>query len=131
MAECDWAILCDYAFQDINRKACMIGIFDKVFAPAVPSALHQSALAIKFLGQSKETVNFRVEILRPTGTQLGAIGGVVQLSESGGAEVQMNIAGLALPDYGVYAFNIYSGDSLLKTISFSVDKPPQAQATQP
>jgi hypothetical protein len=26
MAGCDWAIVCDYAFLDIGRKMCMIGV---------------------------------------------------------------------------------------------------------
>jgi hypothetical protein len=127
MAECDWAILCDYAFLDVNRKTCMIGTFDKVFASNVPTVLNRSALAIKFLGQPTESVNFRMEIVRPTGGLLGTLAGTVQLAETGTAEMQLNIAGLSLPDYGVYAFKIYEGDSLLKVISFMVEKPPQPQ----
>jgi hypothetical protein len=126
MAECEWAILCDYAFLDLNRKTCMIGVFDKIFASSVPSALHQSALAIKFSGAANETVNFKVQILRPIGSgQLASLEGNVTLVETGTAEMQFNIVGLPLPDYGAYAFNVYSGDVLLKTITFLVDRPPQ------
>lgn len=28
MAECEWAIVCDYAFLDAGGKMCLIGIFD-------------------------------------------------------------------------------------------------------
>lgn len=133
MADCEWAILCDYAFLDVNRKTCMIGAFDKIFTPNVPSVLHQSALTIKFIGESGELVNFKMEIVRPTGGQLAAFEGTVKLVDTGTAEMQINIVGLALPDYGVYAFNIYAGTALLKTITFLVDKPPQgaSQVKQP
>jgi hypothetical protein len=127
MAECDWAILCDYAFLDVNRKTCLIGAFDKVFAPSVPSVLHQAALAIKFIGGAGEMVNFRMEIIRPTGGQLAAFEGTVQLAETGTAEMQTTIGGLPLPDYGAYAFNIYGGTALLKTLTFLVEKPPQGK----
>src|SRR2546422_315249 len=109
MAECDWAILCDYAFLDFGRKMCMIGIFDRVFAATVPSSLHLAALAMRLLGQPREMVNFRVEVIRPTGGQLAAFEGSVQFGDTGTSELQFNIAGLPLPDYGIYSFNIYEG----------------------
>ncbi|HEV2114823.1 MAG TPA: hypothetical protein VGR48_02285 [Terriglobales bacterium] len=130
MVECDWAILCDYAFLDVQRKMCMIGVFDNVFAPAVPSTLHQSSLAVKLLGQPNETVSFKVEIIRPTGGSLAAFEGTVQVGERGAAEIQVNIAGLPLPDYGLYSFNVYVGTDLLKTAGFVVMRPPQTPPAQ-
>lgn len=128
MAECEWAILCDYAFLDVNRKTCMIGTFDKVFASKVPSVLHQSALSLKLIGNANENVAFKVEVARPAGGTLATFEGAVQLVDTGTAELQFNMAGLPLPDYGPYAFNIYSGDALLKTITFDVAPPPQQAA---
>ncbi len=128
MAECDWIILCDYAFLDVAGKMCLIGAFDRVFAPTVPSALHQSSIAMKLLGEPNETANFRVEIIRPTGGQLASVGGTLTIPDSGSANVQFNIAGLALPDYGLYAVNVYVGNELLKTTGFLATQPPQAAA---
>jgi hypothetical protein len=125
MAECDWAILCDYAFLDVGRKTCMVGVFDRVFSPTVPSALHQAALALKLLGNPAEQINFRVEIIRPTGGQLATFGGTVAVAENGSVEVQVRIVGMPLPDFGVYGINIYAGDALLKNIGFLVTQPPQ------
>ena len=56
MAECDWAILCDYAFQDIGRKTCLIGVFDRIFALTVPTVLVQAAIGLKLLGTPGEQV---------------------------------------------------------------------------
>jgi hypothetical protein len=109
---------------------CLIGAFDRVFAPAVPSALHQSSIAMKLLGEPNDTLNFRVEIIRPTGGQLASVGGTIKMPDAGSQNVQFNIAGLALPDYGLYAVNISVGTELLKTTGFLVTQPPQ-QAVSP
>ena len=109
----------------------MIGIFDRVFAPRVPGALHQSSLAMRILGQPNETVQFSVEIVRPNGGQLASLQGTIQVGDMGKAEVQFSIAQLSLPDYGLYSFNIYEGQELLKTAGFLVAQPPQpTQAPQ-
>lgn len=131
MAECDWLILCDYAFLDVSRKICIIGAFDRVFAPAVPTALHQSSIAMKLLGNPTENVNFRIEVSRPAGGQLATVAGNLVIPDSGSAQVQVNIAGLALPDYGPYSVNVYSGNDLLKNISFLVSPPQQPQQASP
>ena len=128
MAECEWAILCDYAFLDVHRKTCLVGVFDRVNTPRVPSVLHQSALALKLLGNPNENVAFKIEVVRPTGGALATFEGSVQLVDTGTAELQFNMAGLPLPDYGAYAFNIHSGNALLKTITFVVAPVPQQQA---
>jgi hypothetical protein len=123
MAECDWAILCDYAFQDVSRKMCLIGVFDRIFSHAVPSALHQSALAMKLVGQPEEHVAFRIQVVRPTGGQLVTFEGTVELGQTGASEVQFGIAGLPLPDFGLYSFNIFITDELAKTVGFLVTQP--------
>jgi hypothetical protein len=128
MAECDWVILCDYAFLDQGGKMCLIGAFDRVFAPSVPSALHQSSIAMKLLGEPNDTVEFRVEITRPTGGQLASVGGSLKMPDAGSQNVQFNIAGLPLPDYGLYAVNVYVGNELLKTTGFLVTQPPSQPA---
>jgi hypothetical protein len=122
MAECDWAVLCDYAFQDIGRKTCLIGIFDRIFTATVPTVLLQAALGLKLLGNPAEQVAFR---------QLATFGGNVVISESSSLEVQIRMAGLQLPDFGVYGLNIYIGEALAKTVSFLVATPPPQQPAQP
>lgn len=129
MAECDWAIMCDYAFLDVNRKMCLIGTFDRVYAASVPGGLHQVAIAMKLLGNPNETANFRLEILRPNqgGQLIGAQGSAV-LGDSGTGDVQFNIAGLPLPDYGIYYINVYVDNGPPRTVSFQVTQPPTSPA---
>lgn len=130
MAECDWAILCDYAFQDINRKMCIIGVFDRIFAANVPSAQNQAALAMKFVGSAGEQTTFKIEIVRPAGGKLLEFDGNVQLGDTGTAEFQFNIVGLPLPDFGLYNFNIFIGTELAKTVGFLVTQPLQVVPPQ-
>ena len=127
MADVDWAILCDYAFLDVGRKVCAIGIFSRVFAGAVPARHHQSAIVIRFIGEPGETIKFKIEIVRPvtsSGGTLATINGEAKLGDSGTSEFTTNIAGLPLPDYGDYGFNIYVAEKLAKVVTFSVVRPP-------
>lgn len=120
MAECDWAVLCDYAFPDIGKKMCLIGIFDRINATSVPTALHQSALALKITGDPQETISLKILILRPTGGHLGEIAIEATLGEAGTAELQLGMAGLPLPDEGAYEFRVSDRDRLLKQIGVTV-----------
>jgi hypothetical protein len=129
MADIDWAILCDYAFLDVGRKTCVIGIFNRIFSKAVPAVHHQAALVVRFTGNPGEDVMFKVEIIRPLTSGQGAIGsfqGAAKLGDNGAGEVTTNIAGLPLPDYGDYAFNIHVGEKLVKVVTFSVVPLPEA-----
>ena len=129
MATCDWALLCDYAFLDVNRKLCLIGIFDRVVAPAVPATQHQAALALKFVGEPKEDVRLRVEVVRPTGEILAKLEGGGELGEGGTAEIHLGMAGVPLPEFGIYAFNRYIGERLARTVGVTVSRAPESGQT--
>jgi hypothetical protein len=121
MAECDWAILCDYSFLDAGQKVCLIGVFEKINAASVPTTLHQSALALKILGNPEEQISFRIAVNRPSGGALASVAGSVILGpEASSANVQLNFAGLGLPDWGVYEVSVYVNEVLSKSASFVV-----------
>jgi hypothetical protein len=125
MARCDWAIICDYAFLDENRKMCMVGIFDRIFATAVPAVHHQASCVLKLIGEPKERVHIRVDIVRPNGDVLGKIEGSGELSDDGTSQLNLGMRGLPLPDFGIYAFNIYMNDQFEKTIAITVTRAPE------
>ena len=126
MAECEWAVMCDYAFQDVGRKTCLIGIFDRIFTQAVPAQHHQAAFAFKVTGDPNEEVAFKMEITRPSGGTLGAIGGKIRIPPAGTVDVIANLQGMPLPDFGAYAFSLYFGEPPVpaKTIGVTVAKSP-------
>ena len=124
MAACEWAILCDYSFQDSGRKTCLIGVFDRIFAKHVPATHRQAALALKVVGDPGEKVRIRVEIRRPAGGQLAKLEGAANTGSRGSAELQLNIVGLPIPDYGDYSITIFLNDESAKELVFKVSEPP-------
>jgi len=120
MADCEWAILCDYTFKDQGGKICVIGIFERIHAAAVPATHHQTGIVLRIVGEPRETVQFRIEIIRPTGGILGKIEGAGDLSDTGTAQMNMNLGALSLPDFGTYAFQVYIGDQVSKQATFLV-----------
>ncbi|MBI1955040.1 MAG: hypothetical protein HYS38_01455 [Acidobacteria bacterium] len=135
MADVDWAILCDYAFLDVGRKTCIIGVFQRIFVNSVPAHHHQLALVIRFIGEPGETVKFKIEIVRPPesgGGTVGAVGNEIKLGDTGTAEFITQIAGLPLPDYGAYSFNIYADENKPpKAVTFTVERPPKGSSEPP
>lgn len=127
MADCEWVILCDYAFQDAGRKTCMIGVFDRIYAAKVPAQHHQAALVFKATGDPSESIEFKVEITRPTGGTLGSIGGKIVMPPTGTVDVIANLQGMPLPDNGVYAFALFFNDELKKLVNVTVLEPPVPQ----
>ncbi len=86
---------------------------------------HQAALALKLVGEPTERVRLRVEVVRPTGEVLARIEGDGEQGDRGTAEVHMGMAGLPLPDFGIYAFNLYIADALARSLAVTVARPPQ------
>lgn len=124
MAECDWAVFCDYAFLDARGKMCIIGIFDNIYAKQVPTIHPQAFLVVQLRGKQKEGVSIRIEVVRPGGTSLLRIDGSGQIGDGGGAAMQLSLSPLQLPDWGRYDCNVYVNDALAYTAKFSVLKPP-------
>jgi len=124
MAECEWAVFCDYAFLDAQGKMCLIGIFNRIFVKAVPAIHPQAALVLQLLGKPKEAVAVRIEIVRPTGASLHRIDGSGEISEDGGAGLQLSLSPIQLPDYGEYDCNIYVNDERAYTAKFRVTQVP-------
>ena len=131
MADVEWAVLCDYGFQDVGRKTCLIGIFDRVYTKSVPAQHHAAAFAFKVTGDANEEADFKVEITRPAGGTLGAIGGKLKMPAAGTVDVIAKLQGLPLPDFGIYSFTLYLGTEPAKTITLLVAEPPKANLQGP
>jgi len=78
-------------------------------------------------------VKLRIEVIRPAGGVLTKVEGEGQLGETGTAEIQFGLRNLALPDFGIYAFNVYVNDDLkMPPVGITVSRPPAPIApTQP
>ena len=127
MADCEWALLCDYTFRDVGQKVCLIGIFDRIFAKSVPATHHQAALVFRLTGTPNEKVAFKLEIVRPTNAVIGTVGGEATIGDNGTADVNVNIGGLLLPDWGTYSINVHVDGVLSKAATFNVQKAPEVK----
>ena len=97
-----------------------------IFAQAVPATHAHATVVIQFRGESGEKATLKIEINRPNGNALTKLEGPVQISEQGGAGVQLKLQNLSLPDYGKYSLNVILDDKTARTLVFSVMKPPHA-----
>lgn len=128
MADCEWAILCDYTFRDQAGKVCLIGIFTRIWTKNVPATHHQAAIVVHFVGEPNEEIDFRIEIVRPTGGLIGKLEGKGRLSPDGTADINQNIGMLPIPDFGTYAVQVFVSNELAKAgVTFVVAKTAEGQ----
>lgn len=121
---CQWALLCDYAFLDSGGKLCVIGIFDRIYAKSVPTIHVGARLVAQLAGGPSERFRIKVQILRPTASTLKSVDGSGETSPEGGAGVHLDLSPLHLPDYGKYRVNIFLDDEPAGLMTFSVLSPP-------
>ncbi len=120
MAYCNWAHLCDYAFYDDGKKICIIGIFDAITVQRVPTTHTRAVLAMEIKGEPGETVEGRIQVLRPDHGELLDTGGPIQLSPAGHAQLVLGIDNLTLPDIGPYEIRILLDGEVAKVVPFQV-----------
>jgi hypothetical protein len=126
MADCDWIILCDYAFPAMHGKLCMVGIFDMIFATAVPAAHARAFIGFSLVGEPGEKGEAKLEIIGPTGQVVSSAKAAFTLPELGSAFGALEVQNLVLPEFGRYAIQIDLGESLPKQAWFTLQKTPTA-----
>ena len=107
MAECEWAILCEYPFRDAQRRLGMIGIFDAIVLAELPQPLRHGWLNLKFRGEPGERVAFAVRIF-PPGTDVidTPRPPTPVIGENGSTEMSLDLQDLTLERFGTYEFEI-------------------------
>lgn len=124
MAECEWIILCDYAFAAQNGKLGMIGVFDLIGATSVPVTHNRASIAFSVLGEPGEQGTLKLKIIGPSGQIVAGIEQGYTLPESGSARGSYEMQNLTLPEFGRYAIEIDVGDIQPKTAWFSLRQRP-------
>jgi len=122
MANLEWALCCDYAFHDRDNKACMIGLFDRIWADEFP-ATHLVFFVVSQWtgGESEETFNQRTRILAPDGIQIAeTLGAEITTSPGGGAGVVSRFVGATFPQAGTYRVELLADDNVVGSIVLTV-----------
>lgn len=120
MAECDWIILSDYAFQAMHGKLCMIGVFDMIFAPNIPVGHPRIAIGFTMTGEPGESGDVKLEIISPTGKVIARARARFALPDTGSAHANFEIQNLVLSDFGRYAVQVDLGEGIPKVAWFTL-----------
>jgi hypothetical protein len=128
MAECDWIVLCDYAFVAVPSKVSLIGIFDVIYAHDVPVMHDRAFVAFTIIGEPGELVAVTLEIIGPTGKTIATAKQAATLPDSGGGQVMIEVRGLPLSDFGRHAIQVDLGDGVPKSAWFTLTRVPKAEA---
>jgi hypothetical protein len=123
VAECEWAVFCDYAFLDAQGKMCLVGIFNNFNVRTVPIIHPQAALVVQIKGEPNERWRARINLLRPNGSLLHKFEQEGVVSEDGGAGILLRFQPLQLPDRGTYRCTVLLNDSLSYETAFTVRTP--------
>lgn len=130
--EVDLALLADAATIDASGKLNILGIFDRLSAPAFPTRHPRLSLVLRFAAGVHEIGRHRVGItLRaPDGKEVMRIDGEMNLSAgpgavAGGVSVPhiLNMDGLVFPIAGKYAFDVRVDGAHHVSIALTVDGP--------
>src|SRR5216684_2597000 len=122
MAEVEYMHICDYAFPGQNGKPCIIGIFDRIGAPAFPAAHPLMAIAIQLRGTAHEMIPIKIELGRPNGDVLVKMEGQIVVNEGGGAFINFNLVNTQFPEAGRYTVKVSSTGKTLASHSLHLVK---------
>jgi hypothetical protein len=124
MAECDWIVLCDYAFLDARGKLCQIGIFDAIYTPNVPAKHERSAITFSIIGEPGEDFHAKLEVIGPTGEVVSKAEFRGTLPDEGSARGLIELRDLLLKELGRHAIQIDFGDGVPKAAWFTLRQLP-------
>jgi len=126
VAECDWAVFCDYAFEDNRGKLCLIGLFQYIHAASFPASHPTLFFVVHLVGAPHERTEITVDVAGPGGRILTTLieKANVGLTVDGTANLLLNVSGQPLPDPGRYTFTIRTGSTVLRTATLSAAKIP-------
>lgn len=122
MAECEWIVLCDYAFVAAPSKVSVIGLFDVIYASDVPATHERAFIAFNILGEPGERVTVNLEIIGPTATTIAKAQAKAVLPDSGGAKAFLELRGMKLTAFGRHAIQVDLGDGQPKSAWFTLQQ---------
>lgn len=105
----DWTLVADYALMDNMGKLSVLGIFDRLWAPAFPSLHPVLFLVAAWAGGPSQLVGCELRVWGPAKELL--VGGQqpVQLGPDGHAHGIFRLSPLPLPAAGEYVFELLAG----------------------
>jgi len=116
-----WAISCDYAFDDEHQKACIIGVFERIWADSFPATHPFFFVVSQWAGDPGETFNQHTRIVGPDGSEVAQTTGVrATTSPVGAARVNSKFVGVTFPQAGDYRIEFLADDDVIGSISLTL-----------
>lgn len=134
-----YALVAEYQREGQAGKLDLLGVFDRIFAPAVP-AQHRNLVFVAMLVTDDEPdlgkKSMRFTVTRPTGDILVEQRGEIAFTPGGGtwlasSRVAMEMQGMPLPEYGKYRFLLELGGVEVASYTLSVTPPPPTPPLKP
>lgn len=114
MIRVQFMIIAEHGRAGVASKFDLLGLFDRIFAPAVPTQHRLLVVTTQFVTDDEDdlgTHKFRFYFEDPSGEVLFEQTGQIKLKPQGGpwlasTRTNVEINGLPLPKYGVYHFRV-------------------------
>lgn len=107
-----YAIIGEHVRDGANGTFDILGVFDRVFAPAVPARHQRLVFVVQLVTTTEDGLGkqpFRMTVYRPNGKKHAEVSGQINVKAEGGtwlgtARINVNMDGIPLPEYGKYRF---------------------------
>ncbi len=117
-----YAHICEYARVDPGGVVSIIGIFDTLYAPNIPSNFPLMHVVTCLSGQSGEKFQFFTRLSDPEGAVLRSAPPVeIAIHQDDASTTQINgYFGMVFPVFGIYSLEILIDEMVVYTIPFKV-----------
>lgn len=115
--------LANYADFSKDGKLSIVGIFDQLYSPKLPTSLLKGFIAFTVAGaEVDKDISLNVEILDPKNKSVASNPVNLRTGSNGKANFTIELVGMPLPSNGIYTIVVNYGKNELGSTSFEVIK---------
>lgn len=121
MPNLEFALSCDYLFEDADRKTCIIGVFERIWADSFPARHPFFFVASRWTGDPGETFKQRARIVAPDDSEVVLTTEVrATIPPGGGTRVYNKFVEITFPQPGAYRIELLADDDVVGSISLDL-----------
>lgn len=120
MARLEWAILCRLAFRDEGNSACLIGIFNRLFAKRAPVTHPHCSIFVRSIGRAGESIAIQIELWGPRNKKIQKLEQQGVAGENGEGNFIFHWFNMELPEFGKYEIRVIINGKHEKTLRFDL-----------
>ena len=120
---CDLLLTCDQTILSKDNKISLIGIFDQIFLPEIPSSHPKLSLVGLLSGEPYTDHHLTLKLTNYPDQNIS-----VNLGTTGKSNLVAEFINLPIRTSGIYTFSLFSGKTLLAQSHLSISKLPTSPA---